>query len=57
VLQGDIVAKWDGEPVRGMRELSARLGPESVGRTVAITVIRAGQPTTLDLAVAERPAP
>jgi S1-C subfamily serine protease len=57
VLQGDIVAKWDGEPVRGMRELSARLGPESVGRTVAITVVRAGQPKALDLTVAERPTP
>jgi S1-C subfamily serine protease len=57
VLQGDIVAQWDGEPVRGMRELSARLGPESVGRSVAITVIRAGQPTMLNLSVAERPAP
>ena len=57
VLQGDIVAKWDGEPVRGMRELSARLGPDSVGRSVAITVIRAGQPTMLNLSVAERPAP
>lgn len=55
-LQGDIVATWDGEPVRGLRELTARLGPESVGRAAAMTVVRAGQPTALTLTVAERPA-
>lgn len=54
-LQGDIVATWDGEPVRGVRELTARLGPESVGQAVAMTVVRAGQPTALTLTVAERP--
>lgn len=55
VLQGDVVARWDGEAVEGVRDVSARLDPETVGRTVHLTVIRAGQATTLALTVGERP--
>jgi S1-C subfamily serine protease len=55
VLLGDIVVGWDGEPVHGVRDVFERLGPESVGRTVALDLVRAGTRIKATITVSERP--
>jgi S1-C subfamily serine protease len=56
ILLGDVVAKWNGEPVRGVRDVFRRLGPDTVGQTVALTIVRAGQATSANVTIGERPA-
>ncbi len=55
VLQGDVIAAWDGQPVGSVQALLRGLGPGSVGRTVALTVRRGGETLPVALAVGERP--
>jgi S1-C subfamily serine protease len=54
--QGDVLVAMDGAPLPWGRALAARLGPESVGTAVTLDLLRGGEPLTLPLAVAERPA-
>ncbi|HEY1930918.1 MAG TPA: PDZ domain-containing protein [Acetobacteraceae bacterium] len=56
VLPGDILLDLDGTPVRRMRALSAALGPERVGQSVSLRLLRAGAMQTLAVIVAARPA-
>ena len=56
ILLGDVVAKWSGEPVRSVRDIFRRLGPETVGQNVELTIVRAGQATTASVSIGERPA-
>jgi len=56
VLQGDIIARFAGERVGGMRTLMTRLGPESVGRTVDLALLRGGEERVVTLTIGERPA-
>lgn len=56
VLQGDVVVRWNGKPLRSVRATLAQLGPESVGTTVELTIVRGGQLTAADITIAERPA-
>lgn len=51
---GDIVTTWDGEPVRSMRDLARRLGPDAVGTRATVGVTRAGAPLDLAVAIGER---
>jgi S1-C subfamily serine protease len=53
--QGDIIVKWENRPVRDVRMLLLALGPESIGRTVSLSLTRAGQPTETALTIGERP--
>jgi S1-C subfamily serine protease len=53
--QGDIIVKWEGRPVRDVRTLLQALGPDSVGRTVALSLLRGGQAMELPLTIGERP--
>jgi S1-C subfamily serine protease len=55
VKQGDVIVAWNGEPVRGMYHLMRLLGPDSVGKTVKLSLKRAGEPLELDVTIAERP--
>jgi S1-C subfamily serine protease len=57
ILQGDILVRFDGEPVGGARSLAQRLGPESVGRAVELGLLRGGEPRTVLIAIGERHAP
>lgn len=57
IVQGDVVTRFGGEPVAGLRALLARLGPESVGREVELEVRRGGEPRSVTLTIADRPAP
>ncbi len=56
ILQGDIIVAIGGAAVTGPRSLYEQLGPEAVGRTLAVDLIRAGAPVRIDVAIAPRPA-
>jgi S1-C subfamily serine protease len=52
--QGDVIVAIEGSKVERMRDLMAVLVPEAVGREVALSVLRAGQPLAFRVTVAER---
>jgi S1-C subfamily serine protease len=53
--QGDIIVTWEDRPVQDVRALLRALGPESVGRKVKLSLLRAGQPIEAMLTIGERP--
>lgn len=55
ILVGDILTAWNGEPIRGVRDVFRRLGPDAVGSTITFDVMRANQQTKVEVAVGERP--
>jgi S1-C subfamily serine protease len=55
VRQGDIIAAWNGEPIRGVHQLVRALGPDSVGASVRLTLRRGGEPIEATLTIGERP--
>jgi S1-C subfamily serine protease len=55
ILLGDILIAWNGEPIRGARDVFRRLAPDTVGSTVAFDVMRAGRQIKVAVAVGERP--
>jgi S1-C subfamily serine protease len=55
LLVGDIVTTWSGKPVDRVREIFRLLGPESIGSTVALGLLRGGAPTELKVVIGERP--
>jgi S1-C subfamily serine protease len=56
IRQGDVLASIDSKPVGRMQPLLASLGPDSVGKLLAIELRRAGQALTTRLQIGERPA-
>jgi S1-C subfamily serine protease len=57
LLLGDILLTWNGETLRGIRDIQARLGPGSIGQAVAVQLLRAGASETVTVTIGERPAP
>ncbi len=55
VLQGDIVTAWNGEALAGMRDVLRRLGPDSAGQTVELSLTRGGQAATVNCVIGTRP--
>jgi S1-C subfamily serine protease len=55
MLVGDIVTSWSGKQIRRVRDVFRLLGPESIGSTVAMGVIRGGSPTEVQVVIGERP--
>jgi len=53
--QGDIIQAWDGQPIASFNALLRKLGPASVGKTVALSLRRGGEAITIDLEIGERP--
>jgi S1-C subfamily serine protease len=53
---GDIIAALNGEDIHGPRDIIRRLGADSVGMTVALTIVRGGAQHKVDVVVGERPA-
>jgi S1-C subfamily serine protease len=53
---GDILLTLDGAPAAHVRHLAERLGSDSVGREIAISVLRNGARVPLHATVAARPA-
>jgi S1-C subfamily serine protease len=55
LLVGDIIGAWNGKPIERVRDVMRLLGPESVGTTVDLSLVRAGAPATLKIIIGERP--
>jgi S1-C subfamily serine protease len=55
VRQGDVIIKWNDQPIQGMRMLLQTLGPATVGSTVKLALRRGGEPAEVHLTVSERP--
>ena len=55
LVLGDIITSCNGEPVEGVRNLIRQLGPDSVGKTVALGILRGGEARSLDVVVGARP--
>jgi S1-C subfamily serine protease len=55
LLLGDTVVTVDGVPMRQHDDLLALLGPERIGRTVPMHVLRGGQIQELPITIGERP--
>jgi S1-C subfamily serine protease len=55
VKAGDILLTIDGASMRGLRRVIAQLDDASVGRTVALRLIRGGEVLTLNVLITARP--
>ena len=55
IVAGDIILSVDGTSARRLRSVLARLGSDSVGRTVALRLIRGGAIIAVEAAITERP--
>jgi S1-C subfamily serine protease len=53
--QGDVLVRWNDQPIRPIRQLMRDLGPASVGTVVALGVRRAGEVRPVTLTIGERP--
>lgn len=54
LMVGDIVTAWNAQPVDRVREIMRFLGPDSVGRTVDLGLLRGGAATAIKVVVGER---
>jgi S1-C subfamily serine protease len=55
LLIGDIITAWDAKPVNRVREVIRLLGPESVGKSVDLQLLRGGVRTARTIVIGERP--
>src|SRR3984893_16333037 len=55
VRQGDVIIKWNDQPIQGLRPLLRTLGPATVGSTVKLALRRGGEPAEVHLTISERP--
>lgn len=55
IALGDIVTAWNGEPVRGPRELILRLGPDSAGTAVTLKILRGDEARDVAVTIGEKP--
>jgi S1-C subfamily serine protease len=57
LVLGDVILAWDGAPLGGggVREVLERLDPDSVGRRVALDLLRGGAPARAEVTIGERP--
>jgi len=56
IHQGDVLVSWDGKPIGRLQALLRSLGPDSIGKQVAIGLRRGGQSHEARLRIGERPA-
>jgi S1-C subfamily serine protease len=57
IVAGDIILSVDGASTRRMRNITARLGADSIGRKVDLRFIRSGTVTSRQATITERPSP
>jgi S1-C subfamily serine protease len=55
LLVGDIVTAWNAAPISRVREVIHRLGPDSVGSSVDLSLTRGGAAAGLKIVIGERP--
>jgi S1-C subfamily serine protease len=56
IHQGDVLVSYDGKPVGRLQPLLRSLGPDSIGKRIAIELRRGGQSLQATLQIGERPA-
>jgi S1-C subfamily serine protease len=56
LLPGDVLLSLDGQAVGDLRAIRACLGPESIGKSIAVRLVRGGELRTVALTVTARPA-
>ena len=56
IHQGDVLVSWEGKPVGRLQPLLRSLGPDSVGKPLAIELRRGGQLLHKNVQIGERPA-
>lgn len=54
VLIGDVIVALEGKAVRSFRDLQAFLEPDFIGKTIVISIIRAGRPIEIEVVIGER---
>jgi S1-C subfamily serine protease len=54
LLVGDILVAIEGDPVGDTEELRAALGPDRVGATVRLDILRGGEPAEVQATLVER---
>ena len=54
LVVGDIITKWNEQEVARVREIMLLLGPESVGTTVKLALLRGGAPAEKSVTIGER---
>ena len=54
VLLGDVIVALDGKAVSNIRDLQASLEPESVGKSIPVSLMRSGKPVEVNLTIGER---
>jgi S1-C subfamily serine protease len=52
---GDIVTAWNAQAFSRVRDVMRRLGPDSVGNTIDLQLLRGGAPKGLKIVIGERP--
>ena len=55
LLVGDIITAWNSAPVDRVRDVIRLLGPDSVGATAALSLLRGGGPSEVRVTIGERP--
>ena len=55
LLVGDIMTAWNEAPVERARDVMRLLGSDSVGKSVALTVLRGGAAINVNVTIGERP--
>lgn len=55
IHQGDVIIAFAGEPIRGLRAVVRTLGPDSIGRSVPLSLRRADRTIDTTLTIGERP--
>ena len=52
---GDIVTAWNTQPLTRVRDVMRLLGPDSVGNTIDLQLLRGGARKALKIVIGERP--
>jgi S1-C subfamily serine protease len=55
LVMGDIVTAWNAQPLTGVRDVMRRLGPDSIGNTIDLQLLRGGASKDLKIVIGERP--
>jgi S1-C subfamily serine protease len=55
LVVGDIVTAWNAQPLARVRDVMRHLGPDSVGHTINLQVLRGGDPKNVKIVIGERP--
>lgn len=54
LMLGDIITAWGGERIDGVRDVIRRLGPDSVGKTIALGLLRGGTEHQIEVTIGAR---